>query len=72
MFVDDRAELYGASFLRDVVQTRNGTPRWLHVFDEWGIDQALMRSGDGLAEALAAGGWSESYRDEEFVVFDRP
>lgn len=72
VFVDDRAELYGASFLRDVVQTRNGTPRWLHVFDEWGIDQALMRSGDGLAEALAAGGWSESYRDEEFVVFDRP
>jgi hypothetical protein len=72
VFVDDRAELFGASFLKDVVQTRNGTPRWSEVFDEWRIDQALVRTEDVLAHVLAGAGWSQSYRDEAFVVFDRP
>jgi hypothetical protein len=72
VFVDDRAELYDGDMFRDVIATRSGTPVWREVFDRWEIDQALLREGDGLVDALAEAGWSERYRDERFVVLDRP
>jgi hypothetical protein len=68
VFVDDRAELYGAEHLRDVVATRSGTPQWREVFDRWKISQALLRPDDGLVEALEQSGWIRTHTDEEFVV----
>ena len=72
VFVDDRAELYGADHLRDVVATRSGTPNWRSVFEEWGITQALIRPDDGLVQALEDEGWSPTHVDEEYVVLVAP
>jgi len=72
VFVDDRAELYGADHLRDVVATRSGTPEWRSVFEEWGITQALIRPDDGLVQALEDDGWSTTHVDEEYVVLVAP
>jgi hypothetical protein len=72
VFVDDRAELFGAEHFSDTVEARNGTPSWEAVFMRWNIEQALAGVDEGLAEALETAGWSERFRDEHFVVFDRP
>jgi hypothetical protein len=72
VFVDDRAELYTADHLRDVLTARSGTPRWRGVFEEWGIGQALIRPDDGLVQVLEDEGWISTYADEEFVVLVAP
>lgn len=71
VFVDDRAELFGP-LLAESVQMRDGKPGWQETLDEFGIEQALLRDDDPLAEILALSGWSEKYRDENFVILNRP
>jgi hypothetical protein len=68
VYIDDRAELYGDRFL-EFVRTRDGSPSWEKVFDEFAIDQALLSVDDPLAQVLKASGWSSAYQDKEFVVF---
>lgn len=68
VFVDDRAELYGAEFFRDTVRTRSGTPTWNTVFSRWGITEALVGVDDGLRTALEDQGWVVRYEDDWFVV----
>lgn len=70
VFVDDRAELYGADFYADLVATRRGTPTWQSTFREWGIDQALVRVEEGVWEAARDAGWVEVHRDDSFVVLE--
>lgn len=72
VFVDDRAEVYGDDFFRDVIDTRAGTPTWRRVFDEWQIEEAVVHRTDGLAGALAGAGWNQVWSDPEFLVFGRP
>jgi hypothetical protein len=72
VFVDDRAELFGAEHFTDTVEARNGTPSWRETFDRWGIEQALVGAEEGLAVVLADDGWTERFRDDDFVVLDRP
>ena len=71
VYVDDRAELYGADYFAEAVSARAGGQHWRTVFERWAIDQALVRTGDGLLEVLKAEGWTERHRDEWFVVLDR-
>ncbi|HDH27285.1 MAG TPA: hypothetical protein ENH00_14005 [Actinobacteria bacterium] len=61
VFIDDRAELYGAAFMRELVQTRNGDPVWRDVFEQQGIDQALARSDSGIGRALDGAGWDKAF-----------
>jgi hypothetical protein len=72
VFVDDRAELYGADHLRAMVQTRGGGPGWAATFDEWNVEQALVRWEDGIADVLTAAQWGVVFEDEVWVVFERP
>ncbi len=71
MFVDDRAELYGADFFAEFVDTRRGTPSWREAFDRYGIEQALVGAEDGLADVLFAEGWAVDFTDERWTVFSR-
>lgn len=71
VFVDDRAELYGADFFAEFVDTRRGTPSWREAFDRYGIDQALVGAEDGLAGVLVAEGWAVDFTDERWTVFSR-
>lgn len=67
VYIDDRAELYGDVFV-DFVRIRAGQGRWEVVFDRFQIRQALLKVDDPLARILAAGGWTERFRDERFVI----
>ena len=71
VFIDDRAELYGAEFFREFVDTRRGTPAWLAAFERYGIEQALVANDAGLAEVLATEGWRVDFSDDRWTVFSR-
>ena len=71
VFVDDRAELFGAEFFREFVDTRRGTPVWQVAFDRYDIEQALVATDAGLAVVLAAEGWAVDFADDRWTVFSR-
>ncbi|MBT8215349.1 MAG: hypothetical protein KJO17_00705 [Acidimicrobiia bacterium] len=69
VYTDDRAELYGAERFEQFADTRAGLPLWREVFERYGITQALLSADQsGLQEVLAASGWAERYRDDEYVL----
>ena len=72
VFIDDRAELYGAEHLRSMIQSRNGFPEWRDLFSKWQIEQALVKEEDGIAVALRDAGWVTDFEDEVFLVLSRP
>jgi hypothetical protein len=67
VYIDDRAELYGAEFV-DFVRARAGHPVWREVIEEFRIRQALLKIDDPLAQILTVAGWEERYKDDKFVV----
>lgn len=67
VYIDDRAELYGAGFV-DFVRARAGHPVWRDVIEEFQIRQALLKVDDPLAQILTVAGWEERYKDKRFVV----
>jgi hypothetical protein len=67
VYIDDRAELYGDTFI-DFVRGRAGHDEWQEIFDRYQIHQALLKVEDPLAQILTVGGWQERFRDENFVV----
>jgi hypothetical protein len=67
VYIDDRAELYGQRFI-EFVQARDGSSNWKKVFQEFKIHQALLELDDPLTEILTASGWTETYRDNDFIV----
>jgi hypothetical protein len=72
VMLDDRADLYTADFIGSLIKVRNGTPIWRSFFDEYGVEQVLIRRSDGLLEALeASGDWLEIASDDEFSVWRR-
>lgn len=69
VYTDDRAELYGEKRFQEFADTRAGLPVWRAVFATHGITQALLSAdASGLQEVLAASGWAERYRDDEYVL----
>jgi len=69
VYTDDRAELYGEARFQEFVDARDGLPAWRDVFERYEISQALLRADEtGLQGVLVASGWSERFRDDEFVV----
>jgi hypothetical protein len=69
VFIDDRAELYGADFFRTFVQTRAGAPEWKATFETYGIQQALVPTDAGLAAVLRDDGWEVEFADDRWTVF---
>jgi hypothetical protein len=72
VYTDDRAELYGEERFQEFVDVRAGRNGWREALERYDIDQALLAADStGLQQVLAASGWSESYRDPDFVVLSR-
>jgi hypothetical protein len=67
VFIDDRAELYQEQLER-FVALRNGREPWEPVFAQYGITQALLRSGEPMIGWLEDAGWRQKFADGEFVV----
>ncbi len=70
VYIDDRAELYGAEMLRQYTDARDG--RYREVFELYGFDAALSRKEWQLTYALDSDGWRRIAEDETFVVFIVP
>jgi hypothetical protein len=70
VYIDDRAELYGAAMFEATVAAIEGVG-YEAVFDQWSLEQALLKTDWALGERLAAEGWSERYRDENWIVLAR-
>jgi len=70
VYIDDRAELYGAEMLREYTEAREG--RYEEVFELYGFDAALSRKDWLLTYMLDSDGWRRIAEDETFVVFIMP
>jgi len=67
VYVDDRAELYGAR-LGEFVAVRSGKEPWEPVFEGDGIAQALVGVDDEIRTELSDAGWQTVFADENYVV----
>ena len=70
VYVDDRAELYGAEMFQVTIAAIEGEG-YEEPFARWELDQALLKADWALVDALAADGWTERYRDDHWVVLAR-
>jgi hypothetical protein len=70
VYIDDRAELYGAEMLFQYSEVRQG--RYEAVFDSYGFEAALSRREWPLTRVLDREGWLRVAEDETFVVFVSP
>jgi hypothetical protein len=70
VFVDDRAELYGAEGFAEVVDSWEAT-RWEEIFARYGFDQAIVKHTHALTAALRNVGWQVRYSDETWLVLAR-
>lgn len=70
VFIDDRAEVHGAEGFEELLAVERGSERWRGVFESYPITEVLLTlsRAENLADELAEEGWSETYRDEYFVV----
>jgi len=71
VFVDDRAELYGADLFQSVLETRNGVPGWEETLDSWGIEGLLLAGDEELVEAAIDESWSEAIGTGQFLLLKR-
>ena len=70
IYIDDRAELYGAEFFREHQDARNGTYQGL--FERFGMTEALVRPRWALGESLRRDGWVVVYEDDSLLVMRAP
>lgn len=70
VYLDDRAELFGAEMIEEYQSATRGA--YTELFARYEMTQALARPEWALVDLLAADGWSEDYRDEHFVVLRAP
>ncbi|MDJ0959845.1 MAG: hypothetical protein QNJ88_04240 [Acidimicrobiia bacterium] len=71
VFVDDRAELFGADGFGDVVDALEGRT-YAALFETHDVGQALLEADWPLVDSLRNDGWQTAYEDEAWVVLGRP
>lgn len=71
VYIDDRAELYGAQYVA-FTDAHRSLPGWDEELERWGIGEALLRVDTALRQTLLAAGWLETYADDDFVVLRAP
>jgi hypothetical protein len=70
VFVDSRADLYGAEFLDQYLLVISGYPIWRDVFQQYDIRLALLPNTSGLTAALRADPtWRIVYTDPLATIF---
>lgn len=70
VWIDDRAELYGAEMLTEFAEAVAG--RYEPVFDKYEFEAALTVPSWPLTDRLIADGWTTAHEDEYFMVLLRP
>ena len=73
VFVDGRADVYGAEFLNDYSKVTRLSEGWDEILDRYAIDLVLIETDSPLASALRVDPrWEEDFRGTEASVFVRP
>jgi hypothetical protein len=70
VYIDDRAELYGARGFAEFRAAKRGI--YEDLFARYGMTEAIVKDDWELGAALARDGWMVSYEDEFFVVMRAP
>jgi hypothetical protein len=71
VYIDDRAELYGADGFREAVGALEGR-EYRDVLAALDMDQALLEARWGLVEALRTDGWTTTFENADWVVLAAP
>jgi hypothetical protein len=68
--IDSRIEVFPPQVWDDYAAVNRGTVGWEAILDRWGVTIVVVLADDeGFIERLRAGGWRESFADEEGLVF---
>ena len=70
VYIDDRAELYGAEMFERYLRARDG--EYEELFSQFGFSSALTREEWGLTERLDREGWVRVVERDSFVLFTQP
>ncbi len=72
VFVDDRHDFYGETFLRDYLKTIRLTPDWQVFLKEKKVNWALLPAGSSLSNMLEeTSQWAVVHRDETSILLER-
>lgn len=70
VYIDDRAELYGAGSFGDHRAARLGS--YEELFERYEMREAIVKPKWPLGDVLLRDGWTVAYEDEFFVVMRNP
>ena len=70
VYIDDRAELYGAGFFQGLRDAKAG--EYEELFAEYDMTEAIVKPAWGLALQLERDGWVSVYSDEFFGLYRAP
>ena len=69
VFIDGRADLYGAKLFHDFANAYELKGSWQQILQSWGIQTVLVPPDSALAVGLQnAPGWTVSYRDSQAMI----
>jgi hypothetical protein len=72
VFIDGDNDFYGEALVREYLQVVNAEEGWQAVLNKYNVQWVIVPPERGLVKELArTAGWSEVYRDEGAVVWER-
>ena len=72
VFVDGRADLYGADLLRQFQAVMQLKPAWRQILDAWNVETVLVPSTSATAQSLALDpDWNLRYQSSDTSLFVR-
>lgn len=71
VYFDGRSDFYGVAFLKQYIRLIEARPGWRRQVEEAGFTHALLPVNYSLVEGFRQWGWTELYRDETAILFQR-
>jgi hypothetical protein len=72
VFIDDRHDFYGQTFVKQYTEILHLAPTWNQVLDQWRVNWILIPRDTPLVQALREKhDWSPAYEDDVAVLFRR-
>jgi hypothetical protein len=73
VFIDGRADLYGAKLLNEFADTYQLKDNWQQTLRQWRIGTVLIPPDSAMATGLRSSpGWTVAYEDSQAVVLNAP
>jgi hypothetical protein len=73
VFIDGRADLYGAKLLNQFADTYQFKDDWQQTLQQWRIGTVLIPADSALATGLRSSpGWTVAYEDSQAVILNAP